>query len=182
MLELIDGREQSTPVFIPRPHPVVGAADPGETVRGIIDEVRLKGDEALIELTERFDGVRLADLAVPADALEQALADLDPAVRAALDADELDFTLVTGPARMTLDSTSGLLQWSPQTADIEDSSFSLTVQTDTGLYWVVRRGDAVRDLDLTTTRPASKAEACTPDCLIPTNPALRSAGTNWAMA
>ena len=74
MLELIDGREQSTPVFIPRPHPVVGAADPGETVRGIIDEVRLKGDEALIELTARFDGARLTaeELRVPEETIAKA--------------------------------------------------------------------------------------------------------------
>lgn len=74
MLELIDGREQSTPVFIPRPHPVVGAVDPGETVRGIIDEVRLKGDEALIELTARFDGARLTaeELRVPEETIAKA--------------------------------------------------------------------------------------------------------------
>lgn len=74
MLELIDGREQSTPVFIPRPHAVAGAADPAETVRGIIDEVRLKGDEALIELTARFDGARLTaeELRVPEEAIAKA--------------------------------------------------------------------------------------------------------------
>lgn len=54
-------------------------------VRPTLEAVRTRGVEAVVELTERFDGVRLTDLAVPADALEQALADLDPAVRAALD-------------------------------------------------------------------------------------------------
>ena len=54
-------------------------------VRPILEAVRTRGVEAVVELTERFDGVRLADVAVPAGALEQALADLDPAVRAALD-------------------------------------------------------------------------------------------------
>ncbi|MEA2452535.1 MAG: histidinol dehydrogenase [Actinomycetota bacterium] len=67
MLELIDGREQATPVHISRPQPVAGAADPVEVVRGIIDEVRLKGDEALIEMTARFDGPQLTveELRVP---------------------------------------------------------------------------------------------------------------------
>lgn len=73
MLELIDGREQVTPVHIPRPHPVA-AADPAEIVRGIIDEVRIKGDEALIEMTARFDGPRLTadELRVPEETITKA--------------------------------------------------------------------------------------------------------------
>ena len=54
-------------------------------VRPILDAVRTRGAEAVVELTERLDGVRLSDLAVPAHALERALAELDPAVRAALE-------------------------------------------------------------------------------------------------
>jgi len=74
MLELIDGREQVTPVHIPRPHPVAGTQDPAEVVRGIIGEVRLKGDEALIELTARFDGARLSaeELKVPEETIQKA--------------------------------------------------------------------------------------------------------------
>lgn len=66
MLELIDGRALSTPVHIPRPRAVT-AVDPTEVVREIIDEVRLKGDAALIEMTARFDGPRLTpeELRVP---------------------------------------------------------------------------------------------------------------------
>ncbi len=48
-------------------------------------EVRDRGAHALYELGERFDGVRPPRLAVPPDVLAQALADLDPAVRAALE-------------------------------------------------------------------------------------------------
>lgn len=60
-------------------------ADATERVRPIVDDVRHRGTEALIELTERFDGVRLTDVRVPKDAIESALVDLDPAVRAALE-------------------------------------------------------------------------------------------------
>ncbi|GAA3976310.1 histidinol dehydrogenase [Thermobifida alba] len=56
-----------------------------EKVRPICEDVRHRGVEALIELGERFDGVRPAHLRVPADALDTALAELDPAVRAALE-------------------------------------------------------------------------------------------------
>ncbi|HWC14276.1 MAG TPA: histidinol dehydrogenase, partial [Actinomycetota bacterium] len=74
MLELIDGRGQSTPVHIPRPRPVGADGDPADIVRGIIDEVRLKGDAALVELTARFDGPRLSpgDLLVGQDKIDKA--------------------------------------------------------------------------------------------------------------
>ena len=74
MLELIDGREQSTPVHIPRPHAVAGPSDPAEIVRGIIEQVRLRGDEALIEMTARFDGAQLTpdELRVPEETIAKA--------------------------------------------------------------------------------------------------------------
>ena len=67
MLEVIDGRDARAPVHIPRPKPAPGAAPPEETVRGIVEAVRLRGDDAVVELTERFDGARLhpEDLRVP---------------------------------------------------------------------------------------------------------------------
>jgi histidinol dehydrogenase len=54
------------------------------TVRPICDDVRERGDQALAELSERFDGVRPPSLRVPADALAWALEVLDPTVRAAM--------------------------------------------------------------------------------------------------
>jgi len=54
-------------------------------VRPICDDVRQRGAVAVREITKRFDGVELAALRVPAAAIEKALADLDPAVRAALE-------------------------------------------------------------------------------------------------
>ena len=46
-------------MHIPRPRPAGIAADPEGTVRTIVDAVRLRGDDALIEFTDRFDSVRL---------------------------------------------------------------------------------------------------------------------------
>jgi histidinol dehydrogenase len=54
-------------------------------VRPIVDAVRDRGRAAVLELTERFDGVRLTELRVPPRALADALADLDGSVRAALE-------------------------------------------------------------------------------------------------
>jgi histidinol dehydrogenase len=56
-----------------------------EAVRPICAQVRDHGVAALVELTERFDGVRLTSIKVPAQALDAALAALDPEVRAALE-------------------------------------------------------------------------------------------------
>ena len=59
MLEIIDGRGQSTPVHILRPRPHGGLAQPEETVREIVENVRDHGDSAVISFTERFDKARL---------------------------------------------------------------------------------------------------------------------------
>ena len=54
-------------------------------VRPICDDVRQRGAEAVREYTARFDGVDLATTLVPQAALEEALADLEPEVRRALE-------------------------------------------------------------------------------------------------
>jgi len=56
-----------------------------DKVRPICEDVRHRGVAALIEITERFDGVRLDDIRVPRAAIDDALAGLDPKVRAALE-------------------------------------------------------------------------------------------------
>ena len=55
------------------------------TVRPIVDDVRVRGTEAVLEWGERLDGVRPPSLRVPQHALDAALTALDPAVRAALE-------------------------------------------------------------------------------------------------
>ena len=54
-------------------------------VRPICEDVRRRGAEAVREQTARFDGVDLVTTRVPERALADALAELDPAVRAALE-------------------------------------------------------------------------------------------------
>ncbi|MFM7599354.1 MAG: histidinol dehydrogenase [Actinomycetota bacterium] len=55
------------------------------TVAPIVDDVRERGAQAVLDWTERLDGVRPASLRVPASAIADAVAGLDPAVRAGLD-------------------------------------------------------------------------------------------------
>jgi histidinol dehydrogenase len=77
------GRSEDPRDLLPRARLDVEAAL--AAVRPVVEAVRDRGRDAVIELTERFDGVRLADLRVPRAALKDALAALDPAVRAALE-------------------------------------------------------------------------------------------------
>ena len=65
--------------------PPVDDPGPVEAVRAIVADVRARGDVALRELTERFDGCRLDDLRVPESECRRALAAQPPAVRRALD-------------------------------------------------------------------------------------------------
>jgi histidinol dehydrogenase len=54
-------------------------------IRPVCDDVRRRGAEAVRDYTARFDGVELATTRVPQEALDTALAGLDPAVRSALE-------------------------------------------------------------------------------------------------
>ncbi|MFI5548322.1 histidinol dehydrogenase [Streptomyces sp. NPDC051815] len=56
-----------------------------EKVRPICEDVHHRGTAALIEYAQKFDGVELSQVRVPAQALTDALEQLDPAVRAALE-------------------------------------------------------------------------------------------------
>ena len=55
------------------------------TVLPIIDDVRERGADAVLDWTERFDGVRPLHLRVPAAAIDDAVAELDPRIRDALE-------------------------------------------------------------------------------------------------
>jgi histidinol dehydrogenase len=66
------------------PRPDAGGDEPVAVVRAILDDVRDRGDAAVREYTERFDGVVLGDLRVPAAALADALDAADPALVASL--------------------------------------------------------------------------------------------------
>lgn len=55
------------------------------TVREVIDKVRAGGDRALLDYTERFDGVKLDSLEVGRELIDRALDGTDPALRSALE-------------------------------------------------------------------------------------------------
>ncbi|WP_318476798.1 histidinol dehydrogenase [Photobacterium leiognathi] len=53
-------------------------------VTGVIDDVRRRGDEALLELTEKFDGIRPASLKVSNDEIDAACSRISDQMKAAL--------------------------------------------------------------------------------------------------
>lgn len=67
------------------PRPSLGGAPPVEAVRAILADVAARGDAALIDYTERFDGVTLTDLTVSTEELAAAVDAIDPTLRAALE-------------------------------------------------------------------------------------------------
>lgn len=87
MIQTLDlrGRELSTAdllALVPRSASDVGSAV--EAVDALIADVRARGAAALLDQAERFDRVRPPHVRVPLDALREAEAALDPAVREAL--------------------------------------------------------------------------------------------------
>jgi histidinol dehydrogenase/sulfopropanediol 3-dehydrogenase len=48
-----------------------------EIVGGILERVRNEGDQAIFDLTERFDGVKLSKLRVPREAFKKAYDQVD---------------------------------------------------------------------------------------------------------
>jgi len=89
MIRRIDlrGAASSEPLdyraVVPRAEFDVEAA--AHQVRPYLDAVRTRGVEAIVELTERFDGVVQDEIRVSAEAMRLALEQLDPAVRAGLE-------------------------------------------------------------------------------------------------
>jgi len=66
------------------PRPQAQVEPPIDEVRDLLADVRVRGDEALRELTKRFDGATVDELRVPPAEVAAALERIDPAVRAAL--------------------------------------------------------------------------------------------------
>ncbi|AYG04765.1 histidinol dehydrogenase [Gryllotalpicola protaetiae] len=67
------------------PRPVVNVEVASQAAAELIAAVRERGSSALLDQSERFDGIRPPALRVPSEAILAAVDGLDPTVRAALD-------------------------------------------------------------------------------------------------
>lgn len=85
VLRRLDLRGAGTDLRGRLPRPGQAAEGPVEAVAAILADVAERGDEALRELTERFDGVALSNLRVPTDEIDAALRTIDSELRTALE-------------------------------------------------------------------------------------------------
>lgn len=86
MLNRLDLRGAGNDLRGKLPRPAQAAEGPVAAVKEILADVRERGDDAVRDLTERFDGVRPEALRVPPAEIAAALESLDPELRAALEA------------------------------------------------------------------------------------------------
>jgi histidinol dehydrogenase len=86
MLKRLDLRGHTGDLRAILPRPEMGGDAPVAAVEAILADVRRRGDAALLDLTERFDGVRPDPLRVPPAEVEAALTAISPLLREALEA------------------------------------------------------------------------------------------------
>jgi histidinol dehydrogenase len=107
-IDLRDGSAGAAPDYrtlVPRADFDVEAAL--HVVRPICDDVRERGVEAIAEYSERFDGVTQTEITVPREALTNALANLDPQVRAGLE-ESIRRLRITCEAELETDTVTDL--------------------------------------------------------------------------
>lgn len=88
MIRVLDWRGESLDRgFLSTHVPRVGseASNVESQVHELINDVRDRGEQALLDQAERFDGVRPDGLRTPQHAIDKALAELDPALRASIE-------------------------------------------------------------------------------------------------
>ena len=108
MMRRIDLRGQRPEDYrdvVPRADFDVEAAIPA--VHAICEAVRTRGLEAILELSQQYDGVTQTDIRVPPEALGDALANLDPDIRAGLE-ESIRRLRTTCAAELEQDATTEL--------------------------------------------------------------------------
>lgn len=83
-----------------------------ELVSNIVEQVRVQGDEALYELTERFDAVCLENIALDPSYVKRAGLDIKPKVKSAIDlayANIRKFHEAQRPQDLKVETSSGVL-------------------------------------------------------------------------
>jgi len=85
VLRLIDVRDSAADPRSQVPRAAMNLADAGTLIQPTLDDVRDRGAQAVLDACEKFDGVRPDSLRVPAAVIADALDQLDPAVRVALE-------------------------------------------------------------------------------------------------
>jgi histidinol dehydrogenase len=84
-MRIVEGFEEARAILSRRTGEAeAGIADKERAVRQIIDDIRARGDAALFDYTEKFDGVRLTSLEVDKEKVNRASRDIDTGLLDAL--------------------------------------------------------------------------------------------------
>jgi histidinol dehydrogenase len=92
VLQRLDLRGASGDLRGRLPRPAAQVEPPIDEVRALLADVRARGDEALRELTARYDGADVDELRVPPADVAKALEEIAPDVRAALEVAHANIT------------------------------------------------------------------------------------------
>ena len=85
-MKIIEGFTQAKPLLSRQAVTGLGEdADREQSVRRIIEEVRRRGDAALFDFTQKFDGVKLASLEISKDQVDRAFREVDKELISALE-------------------------------------------------------------------------------------------------
>jgi histidinol dehydrogenase len=88
VIRVLDWRGESLDpqtVFDRVPRVSAESSDVDQTVQALIDDVRERGSDALLDHAERFDRCRPAGLKTPQSAIDTAVKELDPALRVSIE-------------------------------------------------------------------------------------------------
>lgn len=85
MMRVLDLRNSEVDPRTVMPRAALDVEAASAAVRPVIDDVAARGAAAVLDWSEKFDGVRPTSLRVPSAAIRDALTGLDPLVRAGLD-------------------------------------------------------------------------------------------------
>jgi histidinol dehydrogenase len=85
MIRRLDLRGSTADPRAVLPRAAMDVEDAIERVRPIVEDVHARGEDAVMEWSQRLDGVRPERLRVPQSAIDDAVAALEPAVRAGLE-------------------------------------------------------------------------------------------------
>jgi len=84
-MKIIEGYDKAKPLLSRQAVPVSGDdVEREQAVRQIVDDVRRRGDAALFEYTQKFDGVKLASLEVLPEQIHRAYREVDKELIAAM--------------------------------------------------------------------------------------------------
>ncbi len=112
-MKIVEGYQAVRPLLTRAISREAGITERERTVRQIVDDVRDRGDAAVIEYTEKFDGVKLESLEIDKKLIEHAYREVDKELISALElaAERIAAYHKEQKSKLLRESTGGNLGW-----------------------------------------------------------------------